>query len=980
MLLLSTAALAMLGVIGYEALAEKSGQKTKPFYDLSVASFDNNNEQIRAELNHTQYNLNEMKRLLFVRNSAPESVAVKNLKKEVSEKEALVLQLNQSIKNHEKQIADEKSKSITLETSLAGLAELIDIQKTTKEKFNEALAELNETQKAVQEHKEALTLAQAKIDALKEIISTEQNEKQSLVSALELGAVSSVKIIHHGAELADEIAIENTLRRIQKANFAEDQKATLIPLQSAIENLEIELELAKARLDNEKHLKNESHGTLSALINKTSLLETEIAALHQQLYTNSELGTNQLQEVGEKGASLQDELVFEKTARALEKDRLNEAHAELQKHYQAVTDACTEWERNYAALEARTHHADHVNRTQFENLTTDITDSEQLLLFERLESKLAQERLKLELEDLSYALITSVHQYELEKKNFEDHHVIYTEEKKENDAKIARLAEELHFEHSEKQQRMMQIADLHETSASRSEEEKSYIASLELSLKNAEDALTKTALALEELEQETAGHTASLERIYNQDKENLQIQVTALEETIKQKEDQHYQGNLEIKQLNEEQIVSLETFQGQLKEDLHNALTEAANLQEQIAHMEINFKGKDQSENELLEIKRGQEEQIAVLEKALKEIEHNYALQHEQLKQELGTALNDSNILQMQITHLEETYKYKNSAEAQLQLEFEEKAAALNEVKEQQDLYIATLERTLKDLEQDHLQNKESLSVSANTEVLLKGNIEQSLLEAKGYQAKIVDLEIALQTKERDLNGNLEERKELEQEAAEIKRIKEERENHIVELQNALLDHKAQIAELEETVNRRETEQKENVETLQRNAKELEDEINEKEALHDELLSAHSQTTEELKSQIAALEESIREKDNAQKNELENHERNTQQLQDDLRKKQEDEKSLTSQIAMLEDTVKEKDVIHQADVEHLKTLLDEKQMQIEATKAEIEQVRQHSEASLAEKSTELQQLSTKLKENEIEKLNIKEQLEELESQ
>lgn len=86
------AALLLTGLIGYEAIwnSRKEGAHSPPIKSFIIPPEEYEKEQLIIELNHSLQKLNELKRLLFVRNQAPETTLVSELRATIREKESLL--------------------------------------------------------------------------------------------------------------------------------------------------------------------------------------------------------------------------------------------------------------------------------------------------------------------------------------------------------------------------------------------------------------------------------------------------------------------------------------------------------------------------------------------------------------------------------------------------------------------------------------------------------------------------------------------------------------------------------------------------------------------------------------------------------------------------------------------------------------------------------------------------------------------------
>lgn len=253
-IVLSLAAGLTIGVIGFKSFTDYLNPPQPIFLKA-----DNPNERLHLELNHLKSNLNEMRRLLYVKNNAVEPSDIRKMKKELAEKERLIAELSELIQKQEAALAEEKIRIATLSGSITTLNDRLDVQKDTQTR------ELEEANQA--------------IGALQEQIAYIEEEKKSVITALQ-----------YGAELQDALAIKTVLGAMQRLEL--DQ------IQTALKEQKMEIEFAHFKAENETQLKDEAN---------------------DKLYNLEKHHLKELQEVGYKGSHLEEVIAFENTLHALQK-------------------------------------------------------------------------------------------------------------------------------------------------------------------------------------------------------------------------------------------------------------------------------------------------------------------------------------------------------------------------------------------------------------------------------------------------------------------------------------------------------------------------------------------------------------------------------------------------------------------------------------------------------------------------------------
>src|SRR5688500_11746482 len=85
----------LLGIVSYDFIKSSSKDKFKSQSNFYISALDKDTEQLQISLNQSLNELNELKRMLFVKQSAPESNLLTSLKKQVREREIEISTLNQ---------------------------------------------------------------------------------------------------------------------------------------------------------------------------------------------------------------------------------------------------------------------------------------------------------------------------------------------------------------------------------------------------------------------------------------------------------------------------------------------------------------------------------------------------------------------------------------------------------------------------------------------------------------------------------------------------------------------------------------------------------------------------------------------------------------------------------------------------------------------------------------------------------------------
>lgn len=916
--LLSLGTCVLLGIVGVEVFLE-TNDKATPFHlqNYALGSTNSQTEELQIELNHANQNLNQLKRQLFVRNSAPVSAFNRKLQEDFAEKERAINKLAETIQTHEVQLTHEKNKVATLESSLASLAELIEIQKSSKEHFHDALRKTVEAKEDDSlAFKESLAQANEKIDALKARIAFELAEKQSLVEALETNAKLHHETSKHLATLNDEIAIERTVQTLASQNIKDEHQESIRSQQLEVDKLKSVLESTQVKLENESSIKENINQTVLALVNKSCLLEAELTLLNEKKAELESTRTEELETLGARGAALEDELAFTIAARGFEASRTAENYAAeiaaFEKNYREICETCKDLENGYTALqrqgeEIRTKNASNLN---------DKSDVEQTLLFTQLESKLAQERLTIELEDISYALIAAEHQRDLMRRNLEDHLLVFNEERQENALKIAQLDRELHSERIEKQQLLSQLAEIH-------------------------------------LVKETeAGFTADL----SQEVESLQAQIDAHQAVVNEKQQAWDAATNQLKS----ELAALETQHNEVQSHLQNEKTRALELQEK-----TDLLSRAISETE---------EALKAANMAFQKLEQESAEKIAALNENLSNKENLSAENLQNISHHQTQIEKQNAYIAELESALKNAESELHQAASALDLYdgeISTKTASLNEhverkeaLESELNQHKEALSRSTEIQQNLKDELERALVQANALSIQITTLENALRLKEQaiaesqDLDSQTKEEQEarivrLEHALEEAKlaldnEVRQLKEQHIQEISLAESRHSqaqegesqlkqeaealsVKITQLEEALKQKENvqetvkEQQARITHLQQTLEEtqnslsdnirlIEEEHDKKvtllQAQHLEVLAISDALSQELK-QKEALESSL-------KHDLEKSRTESEALNHELRQKENDKNAIQETIEQHEARIALLQEQHQAAVEAVK--------------------------------------------------------------
>lgn len=229
---LSLATCVLMGIVGYEVLREK--EKIQPIiHELIIPPLSSQNDQLQIELNRSTNKLNELKRLLFVRNHAPESAVVRDLKTSLYEKEQHLDQLKQTIARFEEEISQERLRSATMETSMIALADAIEIQKASKERLQDTLTQ---------------TVADARQEALEQTHLLSLQLEQLLVDRNEEVETLKAQIDQEKLQMHDlMVALDNERMRILN-DFQDTQQAYAEVEESWKKNVfELKEQLAEAQ-------------------------------------------------------------------------------------------------------------------------------------------------------------------------------------------------------------------------------------------------------------------------------------------------------------------------------------------------------------------------------------------------------------------------------------------------------------------------------------------------------------------------------------------------------------------------------------------------------------------------------------------------------------------------------------------------------------------------------------------------------------
>ena len=841
--LLSLGTCILLGIVGVEVFLENN-ERNKALHtpNFSLTPSITQSEQLQVELNQANQNINQLKRQLFVRNSAPISAFNRKLQDDFAKKEKAIQELADQIKDHETKLSNEKMRVATLESSLAALTDLIEIQKNSKERFHDTLKLTVESKEdAHEKHKETLALANEEIDSLKARIANELKEKQTLIEALETHAALHHETNQHLAALNDEIAIERTVQTLAAQTVNDEHQESLSSLRLELDKLKTMLESTQVKLENETTIKESTNQTVLALMNKSCLLEAELSSLQEKKRELENSREDELKDLGEKGAALEDELAFTMAARRFESSQKDQTHADeietLAKNYKEICTTCNELENSYVALEHKINEFKAQNHSELSNTLSDKSDVEQKLLFAQLESQLAQERMTIELEDISYALISAEHQRDLTKRNLEDHLAIFNEEREESALKIAQLDAELHAERLEKQQLLSQLAETHVVKETEAE-------------------------VSAEISQELARSLAYQDSLQDQLKMH-QTLVVEKQEAWDKAVNQH---KLEIAALEEEQ----KNVQNALEEE-HKSAIESKELEEKLTLSINNAEEALKAANLALKILEQESfEKISALEEALNAKEKSFAENLQNISQHKAEIENQTASLeqtkeqnQAYIAELERALKNAeislHQAASALELfddELNVKTASLNEHIERKEILAFEL-----------TQHKDALSRSTEVEAHLKQELERVLSEANSLSIQITSLENALKQKEDNIaesqeidNQSKEEQKrridQLESTLEEAKLALENeirllKEQHIQEISHASQTHQANESTLKQELEKALAE----TEILSRELNQITDAHSLKEDQVTHLQQTLEETKVSLSNNIRALEE-----------------------------------------------------------------------------------------------------------------------------
>lgn len=927
--LLSLGTCVLLGIIGAEVLLENNAKNTTLHtQDFSLTPSISQSEQLQVELNQANQNINQLKRQLFVRNSAPISAFNRKLQADFAQKEKTIQELADAIKTHETQLNNEKAKVATLESSLTALTDLIEIQKNSKERFHDTLKLTVESKEDdLEKHKGTLALANEEIDNLKARIAHELAEKQTLVEALEIYATLHHETNQHLAALNDEIAIERTVQTLASQTIKDEHQESLSSLRLELDKLKNLLESTQVKLENETTIKESSNQTVLALMNKSCLLEAELTSLNERKNELENARAEELKELGEKGAALEDELAFATAVRTFESAQKDQNHSSeieaLANNYREICTTCNELEKGYVDLERKINEFKKQNHSQLSDTLLDKSDVEQKLLFAQLESQLAQERMTIELEDISYALISAEHQRDLTKRNLEDHLAIFNEERQESALKIAELDAELHAERLEKQQLLSQLAETHVVK----ETEAGFTAEISQELERAyafQDSLkdqinTHQALMVEKQE--------AFDKAVNQH----QLEIAALEE-----EKKNVQSTLEHEQ---KCAIESKELEEKLTLSIHNAeeALKAANLAFKILEQES-------------------AEKISALEEALYSKEKSFAENLQNVSQhkadiEQQTAELEQTKAQNQTYIAELEHALKNAeaslhqAASALELyedEIHHKTASLNEHAERKEALVFELN-----------QHKDSLLRSTEVEAHLKQELERVLTEANSLSIQITALENTLKQKE----DSLAESQDMNNQT------KEEQKRRIDHLENAL--EEARVALENETRLLKELHIQEISETNNTHQQEAFT-LNQKIAYLEDQLKQNTDSHGSTQERLAHLQQALKETEESLTNNIRVLEEEHQRQISDLTVKNQEALAISDTLSH---ELKQKEIQEAS----LKYDLEKSQVEKDALNHELKQKESLKDA---EQKT-IEQHEAKLSELQIEKNQVHAQLQAL---
>lgn len=289
---LSLATCVLMGIIGYEVIREKELKpirSTAPVQDFVIPTLESQNEELQIELNRSLQKLNEMKRLLFVRNHAPENTAVRELKVAIQEKEKSLDDLRSQMSRYEQDITQERLKAATLETSLTALADLVEIQRANKSKYEselnqsiaDALQESAQHSKTVTKSLEdVLSERNKEIEGLRKQIAEEKRQINALAQALDSERTHILEDFKYKQEAhyADEESWKQNnadLRReIELANRAlEEKDAEILKAKGQINDLASNIN----RLNDEIAERDQSHKETRITLDSSLKNQAEIA-------------------------------------------------------------------------------------------------------------------------------------------------------------------------------------------------------------------------------------------------------------------------------------------------------------------------------------------------------------------------------------------------------------------------------------------------------------------------------------------------------------------------------------------------------------------------------------------------------------------------------------------------------------------------------------------------------------------------------
>lgn len=304
----------LVGLIGYEVIYQNEPKHDfkSPLQEFKIPHYDPQNEHLQIQLNHSLQKLNELKRLLFVKNNAPENSAFADLKIINEEKENTIKNLKEEIALLEETLAEEENKKLQLLSKLKEGEETLQSVTLKNDSFNEKFNELNDLLVALKnENSKQKTLIDGKefeILKLQYLVKEEEDRPSKSLLESKENEIQSLNVQLEALKdhlFNERLAFDEALRQSKPQSLDLEHNDNFRNLRRALD----EKELALAEKDEAlQKLKDEFQNLIPSQEKHLSLKENSSETPDSESHKREEDLLNELNEKKGEIAKLQEEI------------------------------------------------------------------------------------------------------------------------------------------------------------------------------------------------------------------------------------------------------------------------------------------------------------------------------------------------------------------------------------------------------------------------------------------------------------------------------------------------------------------------------------------------------------------------------------------------------------------------------------------------------------------------------------------------